>query len=266
MSCLPGASCRRVVLIDQSDLLTRGLRAALSQFEDAPDVAGVESTGLRHMQFAPGTVLLVDLCEPVIRGLAFVEAVVRGTVPPVAVFSEELDGGVVLECIRRGARGVLSKSAEPATLLAQLHELASGAMSIDSRMGGEFARFAADAPLAAWPGREHGLSHRESEVFVLLAGGLTNREISQQLIVGIETVKSHARAVYRKLGVRNRVEASAAANPMMSVSSAQLTGDDDGALHRVVDAADVGIGARIVEPMREGSRLGHRTELRTDQF
>ncbi len=208
MSSSPGISCRRVVLIDEPEFLAHGLRAALSRLEDAPEVVGAESKVLRHMQFEPGTVLLVDLREPTIASLAMLDEVVQATTTPVAVFSGALTAGMVLECVRRGVRGVVSKSAEPATLLAQLHELASGAMSVDSRIGGEFARFAADAPLPAWPGREAGLSQRESQVFVLLAGGLSNREISARLIVGIETVKSHARSVYRKLGVRNRVEAS----------------------------------------------------------
>lgn len=208
MPCSPGMGCRRVVLIDEPDFLAQGLRAALSTLEGAPEVVGAASKILRHMHFEPGTVLLVDLREPIIVSLAMVDEVVQATTTPVAVFSGALTAAMVLECVRRGARGVVSKSAEPATLLAQLHELASGAMSVDSRIGGEFARFAADAPLADWPGREAGLSQRESQVYVLLAGGLSNREISERLIVGTETVKSHARAVYRKLGVRNRVEAS----------------------------------------------------------
>lgn len=55
---------------------------------------------------------------------------------------------------------------------------------------------------------EHGLSSREKEVLALLCTGATNREIAAALHVGPETVKKHARSLYRKLGARNRTEAA----------------------------------------------------------
>lgn len=55
---------------------------------------------------------------------------------------------------------------------------------------------------------EHGLSLREQEVLALLCTGATNREIAASLDVGPETVKKHARSLYRKLGARNRTEAA----------------------------------------------------------
>lgn len=60
-----------------------------------------------------------------------------------------------------------------------------------------------------WPGAHLGLSQRASEVLHLLVSGLSNRAIAQRLIVGEETVKSHVRAVYRKLDVPDRAQAIA---------------------------------------------------------
>lgn len=57
-------------------------------------------------------------------------------------------------------------------------------------------------------GSQHGLSLREQEVLALLCTGATNREIAAALHVGPETVKKHARSLYRKLGARNRTEAA----------------------------------------------------------
>jgi DNA-binding NarL/FixJ family response regulator len=55
---------------------------------------------------------------------------------------------------------------------------------------------------------DRGLSAREKEVLALLCTGATNREIAAALHVGPETVKKHARSLYRKLGARNRTEAA----------------------------------------------------------
>ena len=60
-----------------------------------------------------------------------------------------------------------------------------------------------------WPGKREGISERESEVLVLCAQGLTNREIAAALFIGNETVKTHLRNVFAKLGLRNRVAAAA---------------------------------------------------------
>ncbi|MFA4927773.1 MAG: response regulator transcription factor [Patulibacter sp.] len=61
---------------------------------------------------------------------------------------------------------------------------------------------------------EAGLSPRECDVLALIAGGRTNREIAAHLVLSSETVKQHATAIYRKLGVRNRTEASRRANEL----------------------------------------------------
>jgi len=61
-----------------------------------------------------------------------------------------------------------------------------------------------------------GLSEREREVLALLSTGATNREIAEVMHVGTETVKKHAHALYRKLGVRNRTEAAQRASDLLA--------------------------------------------------
>jgi ATP/maltotriose-dependent transcriptional regulator MalT len=62
-----------------------------------------------------------------------------------------------------------------------------------------------------WPGSELGLSYRESEVLALLARGLSNRLVAAELVLGEETIKTHLRSIYRKLGVNDRAQAVATA-------------------------------------------------------
>ena len=70
---------------------------------------------------------------------------------------------------------------------------------------------------------EHHLSEREREVLALLCTGATNHEIAAAMNVGIETVKKHAGAVYRKLGVRNRTEAAQRAATVLTAPAAHVS-------------------------------------------
>ena len=58
-----------------------------------------------------------------------------------------------------------------------------------------------------WPGRDHGLSARESEVLCLIAQGLSNQEIADRAYLSINSVKTYIRSAYRKIGVERRTQA-----------------------------------------------------------
>ena len=63
--------------------------------------------------------------------------------------------------------------------------------------------------LGAWPGKELGLTARESEVLVLITQGLSNQEIAERCYLSINSVKTYIRTAYRKLGVNRRAQAVA---------------------------------------------------------
>ena len=95
--------------------------------------------------------------------------------------------------------------------IAAMHRVRAGELVIDPSMTSGTAiitRF--DAQLY-WPGGRLGLTRRESEVLALIVTGLTNRAIAERLVLGDETVKTHVRAIYRKLGVHDRESAHARA-------------------------------------------------------
>jgi DNA-binding CsgD family transcriptional regulator len=60
-----------------------------------------------------------------------------------------------------------------------------------------------------WPGHDQQLTERESEVLALVASGLSNAEAGRLLHLGVNTVKTHLRNAYRKVGVKNRAQAAA---------------------------------------------------------
>jgi len=96
-----------------------------------------------------------------------------------------------------GATACLSKETQARDVLSAIH-LASRGLQVLRRTGAE-----PDAPPPSGP---ELLTPREAVVLELLQGGRSNGEIAAQLHIGVETVRTHARSIYRKLGVRSRRE------------------------------------------------------------
>jgi DNA-binding NarL/FixJ family response regulator len=97
-------------------------------------------------------------------------------------------------------------------------------LSIEQVVGAVRAALVGEAiPLRPRTKRSEQLSEREREVLALLCTGATNYEIAAAMHVGIETVKKHAGALYRKLGVRNRTEAAQRAATLLASSEPRLT-------------------------------------------
>lgn len=122
----------------------------------------------------------------------------------VAVFTLSWAQSLIDDALSRGATGVLSKSLSSDDLSARLRDIANGESVIAPPPGGRVSSGVG----RDWPGRSFCLSERESEVLVLLAHGLRNREIAKALYLSDDTVKTHLKRAYRKLGVDNRAQAT----------------------------------------------------------
>ena len=112
--------------------------------------------------------------------------------------------------MRRSARGFLVKDVPPEQLVAGIRSVASGdsllAPSVTRRLIEEFVR-RPPSPLRTPPAELGRLTARETEVLVMMAGGLSNSEIAKELFVSETTVKTHVGHVLFKLEVRDRVQA-----------------------------------------------------------
>jgi DNA-binding NarL/FixJ family response regulator len=140
--------------------------------------------------------------EPGVAGL--VELSREPLVGAVVLFSIDLPPSAVDEAIAVGAAGYISKALDAGQIADAILQVATAGFVRAEPVGDEVP----SAELV-WPGRDRGLTLRESEVLVRAAEGLTNAEIGTALFIGTETVKSHLSAAFDKLGVRNRVEAAA---------------------------------------------------------
>jgi DNA-binding NarL/FixJ family response regulator len=201
----------RVLLADDQALVRSGFRLILEAREDV-EVVGEAADGAEAVELAlrlDPDVILMDVRMPTVDG---VEATRRLTAAGsrarvVILTTFDLDE-YVHEAIRAGASGFLLKDVQPAQLVDAVRVIAAGeallAPTVTRRLLDRFARALPDerppAPL-------EGLTTRELEILRLLAGGLSNAEIAEQLVVTEATVKTHVSSVLRKLQLRDRVQA-----------------------------------------------------------
>jgi DNA-binding NarL/FixJ family response regulator len=209
-----GSAPVRVVLVDDHEMIIAGLQAMLAGFTGRVRVigqaAGAAEAGRLVTTLRPDIVLLdvrlgrdsgLDLCR-----------LLTATVPDsrVVFLSVYDDEQYVFEALRAGAAGYLLKRVDGTELVRRLEEVARGETVIDPVLAGRMAVSAARLNRGEfWPGADRGLTQRESEVLSLLVTGLSNRAIASRLVLSEETVKSHLRALYRKLEVTDRSAAVA---------------------------------------------------------
>jgi DNA-binding NarL/FixJ family response regulator len=207
----------RLVLANDDHIIVEGLRSMLLHYDDQVVVVGT-ALGDPEITFAADSrddadVMLIDAFSRTAGGID-AAAKVMAQDPPfaVAVFTDADDLRLMLQALRIGVQGYLLKSATPADLVDMVVRLHAGETVIDPRLATEAAILAARAiDLGEWPGAHLGLTRREAELLALLGQGISPGEAAQQLGVTSETVRTHTRNIYRKLGVGDRAAAVAVA-------------------------------------------------------
>jgi DNA-binding NarL/FixJ family response regulator len=204
----------RVVLVDDHEMVLQGLKAMLARFLGRIRVVGEAADAETAEQVVAALDPDVVLSDVRLRGSSGLDLCKR-------LVEKEPDRRVVLlsvyddeqylyQALRAGAAGYLLKRVSGEELVRQLEQVSAGETVVDPVLAGRAATSAARLQSGEfWPGAHLGLSHRESEVLALMVAGLSNRAIAARLVVGDETVKSHVRAIYRKLSVGDRAGAVA---------------------------------------------------------
>jgi DNA-binding NarL/FixJ family response regulator len=206
----------RVVLVDDHEMVLQGLKAMLGRFLGRIRVVGEAPDAETAEKVVAALDPDIVLCDIRLRGSSgldlcqrLVEKEPERRVVLLSVYDDEQ---YLYQALRSGAVGYLLKRVGGDELVRQLEQVHAGETVVDSALAGRAAASAARLQSGEfWPGAHLGLSHRESEVLALMVAGLSNRAIAAKLVVGDETVKSHARAIYRKLEVGDRAGAVAAA-------------------------------------------------------
>jgi DNA-binding NarL/FixJ family response regulator len=206
----------RVLLVDDQTLLRRGLAGLLNRNSDML-VAGEADNGLQALEMAEALdpdVILMDVRMPVMDGVAATrELVRRGARAGVIILTTFDDDEYIFEGLSAGARGYLLKDAEYDELSQAIRTVAGGEAllqpQITSRVLKEFSRLTGLSAGRPKPAKAlaEPLTERETDVLRLIVSGATNQDIAEKLHIGLGTVKHHVRAIFGKLGARDRVQA-----------------------------------------------------------
>jgi len=208
---MPGPR-RRIVLVDDHEMVRAGLKSMLSRFGEDVRVVGEAATAREAETVVTGLVpdvVLTDVRIGADSGLDLCRRLTAlGCTSRVLFLTVYDDEQYLYQALRAGAAGYLIKRVTGAELVGHLHAVCSGEVVVDAMLAGRIAVSAARIEAGEfWPGAHLGLTQRESEVLALMVAGLSNRAVAQRLVVGEETVKSHVRGIYRKLGVSDRATA-----------------------------------------------------------
>jgi DNA-binding NarL/FixJ family response regulator len=201
----------RVVIADDDALMRAGI-AELLAGEPEIEVVGHASTGQEAVDRArrlEPDVVLMDVRMPDMDGIEATRAVMR-TAPRtrVVILTTFEQDDYIFGALRAGASGFLLKRSRPEELIAAVHSVAAGdsllSPSVTRRVVERMAR--QPTPDLANRAKLEELTPREREVLELVAGGRSNREIAELLVVEEATVRSHIRRILMKLGLRDRVQ------------------------------------------------------------
>jgi DNA-binding NarL/FixJ family response regulator len=206
-------SAIRVLLCDDQALVRSGFRMILDARADLEVVGEAEdgAEGVEQVRALDPDVVLMDVRMPNFDGIDATRRIVAsGAKARVLILTTFDPDEYVYEAIRAGASGFLLKDVEPEELVDAIRVVAAGNALLGSTVTHRLLeRFA--GPSGAVPPSLDGLTERELEILRFVAGGLSNAEIAERLVVSETTVKTHVSAVLRKLGVRDRVQAVIAA-------------------------------------------------------
>ncbi len=201
----------RVAVINDYALVVAGTARVLEQFRDRVEVVELDSS---MPVVSDVDVVLFDAFGQAQGPGIDPHVLMEGGQARLVVFSWNSDPGQVQSAIERGAAGFVAKSATGLELVEAIERVARGervvpdpASGPGAREGGSEAESEAEEPHYRWPGDDHGLSSRESEVLALICQGLSNSDIAGQIYIGINTVKTYIRSLYRKIGATTRPQA-----------------------------------------------------------
>ncbi|GAA4623167.1 response regulator transcription factor [Actinoallomurus vinaceus] len=199
-----------ILIADDEPLIRTGLRAIINAEPDFT-VVGEAADGaevLPMVRTLRPDLVLMDVRMPAVDGIQATRTII-GTIPEpprILVVTTFENDDYVYEALRAGASGFLLKRARPPEILQAIRTVAlSDSLLFPAAIRGLAARHAAGRETDRV--RRARLTEREEQVLTLMARGLSNAEIAADLVVSVETIKTHVGNLLAKLGARDRTQA-----------------------------------------------------------
>lgn len=198
----------RTVIAEDHQLMSQGLEAMLAMVDDVEVLAVVATGELAVDKVSGGGVDVVLMDVNLGSGISGLEATrtIKEVAPEtkVLILTMFTDPATVTEAVKAGADGYLSKGASRETVVQAIRDVAAGRSVLDPNVTeGIFGRLSGKDVAA--------LTNRELTVLQQLTHGKSTREVAEHIFVSEETVKTHLKQIFKKLGVRDRTEAVAEA-------------------------------------------------------
>ncbi|HEV2786181.1 MAG TPA: response regulator transcription factor [Solirubrobacteraceae bacterium] len=199
----------RVLVADDQSMVRAGFRMLLSGEPDI-EVVAEASTGreaIAKVARCKPTVVLMDIRMPELDGLEATRRILATDgAPRILILTTFALDEYIYDALSAGASGFVLKDDPPEQLLAAVRTVAAGeallSPEVTKRVIKQFGRL----PRPSTPQGFDELTAREQEIFRLIAGGLSNAEIAEALVITDSTVKSHITHILQKLGLRDRVQ------------------------------------------------------------
>jgi len=189
----------RIAIAEDHTIVRWALREALGKADDIEVVgeAGTAAETVAMIERVKPDVLILDITFPDRSGFDVLDDMRKmETAPLVVVLTWHTEPSYAARAIAAGAHGFLNKSVEPSELINAIHAVSRGETIVPS---GIDTANADGSPASA-------LTAREQQVMEMLARGMTNREIAENLSISIKTVDTHRGHILKKLGLRNNSE------------------------------------------------------------
>ncbi|PJG43537.1 LuxR family transcriptional regulator [Acinetobacter tandoii] len=214
-----------VIILEDEPIIQKRLQRVLTELgyenETLHFVSNLKQA-FEKMEEIPISLALVDLGLPDGNGVEFIEKLrERDTSALILVISAWSTQASLFSAIKAGATGYVLKERDDSEVLLAIRSILRGGAPIDPFIAREIlAQIAVQEDTQDknehdnLPSDMEALTNREKEILDLVAQGLSNREISEQLFVSRYTVESHIKHIYRKLSVSKRTKAVSAARTL----------------------------------------------------
>ncbi|MGB3698441.1 MAG: response regulator transcription factor [Gordonia sp. (in: high G+C Gram-positive bacteria)] len=189
-----------LALVDDYEVVVQGLAAMIRNYRERVQVVELDTNA--DVAERVDIALYDSFANPQGDSIQVRDLAANPRIGKTVVYTWNFDDHRISRAFANGADGYISKGLPAARLVDALESVHRGDQTLHPIDGGETKIVAGD-----WPGREEGLSHREAEVLALITQGLSNADIAERSALSINSIKTHIRSCYRRIGVTTRTQA-----------------------------------------------------------